>query len=202
MSKKKFKLGFLSSYGGTNMQAIIDACKDGKLNMVPAVIISNNYGSEALERARKENVPYFYLNSKTHPDEKKLDEEIKNTLIQHDVDIVILAGYMKKIGKETLAYYKGRILNIHPALLPKFGGKGMYGLNVHKAVIAGKEKETGITIHLVDDKYDHGKILAQIKIPVYEDDTPEILQKRVLKEEHKIYADTLTKICSGEIKLD
>ena len=140
--KKKFKLGFLSSHGGTNMQAIIDSCKDGGLNMIPAVIISNNYGSEALKRARKENIPNFYLSSKTHPDEKKLDEEIKNTLIQHDVDIVILAGYMKKIGKETLVHYRNRILNIHPALLPKFGGKGMYGLNVHKAVIANKEKET------------------------------------------------------------
>ena len=170
--------------------------------MVPAVIISNNYGSEALKRAKKENIPRFYLSSKTHPDEKKLDEEIKNTLIQHDVDIVILAGFMRKIGEKTLTRYKGHILNIHPALLPKFGGKGMYGLNVHKAVIAAKEKETGVTIHLIDDKYDRGKILAQVKIPVYVGDTPENLQKRVLKEEHKIYAETLVKICSGKIKLD
>ena len=117
------------------------------------------------------------------------------------IDLVILAGYMKKIGPKTLVAFSNRILNIHPALLPKHGGQGMYGLRVHEAVIAAGETESGATVHLIDAEYDEGPILQQITVPVLLDDTPETLQKRVLEKEHFLYPDTLAKIARSEIKL-
>ncbi len=195
-------IGFLASHGGSNMQAIIDAAKNGKLHAAPVVVISNNADSTALERARKEGVPGYYLSGKTHPDPDGLDVAILDTLISHKVDIVALAGYMKKLGPKTLSYFKGRVLNIHPALLPKHGGKGMYGIHVHEAVIAAREKESGVTIHLVIEEYDRGPVIAQVRVPVEPDDTPETLAARVLVEEHKLYPATLERIALGEINLD
>ncbi len=195
-------IGFLASHGGSNMQAIIDAAKKGTLHARPVVVISNNSGSTALERARNEGIPGFYLSGKTHPDPDRLDEAILNTLLAYSVDIVALAGYMKKLGPKTLARYKGRVLNIHPALLPEHGGKGMYGIHVHESVIAARETESGVTIHLVNDEYDRGPIIAQVRVPVKPDDTPEVLAARVLIEEHKLYPATLERIVTGEINLD
>ncbi len=195
-------IGFLASHGGSNMQAIIDAAKKGTLHARPVVVISNNSGSTALERARNEGIPGFYLSGKTHPDPDRLDEAILNTLLAYSVDIVALAGYMKKLGPKTLARYKGRVLNIHPALLPEHGGKGMYGIHVHESVIAARETESGVTIHLVNDEYDRGPIIAQVRVPVEPDDTPEVLAARVLIEEHKLYPATLERIVTGEINLD
>jgi len=194
-------IGFLASHGGSNMQAIIDAAKKGTLKANPVVVISNNSDSTALERARKEGIPGFYLSGKTHPDPDSLDQAILDTLIAHKVDIVALAGYMKKLGPKTLAYFRGRVLNIHPALLPKHGGKGMYGIHVHESVIAAGETESGVTVHLVNDEYDRGPILAQVRVPVKPDDTPEVLAARVLIEEHKLYPATLQRIVTGDIKL-
>ncbi len=195
-------IGFLASHGGSNMQAIIDACKAGKLNAATAVVISNNSDSRALERAKTEGIPNYYLSGKTHPDPDDLDRAIMDTLILHKVDVVALAGYMKKLGPKTLAHFRGRILNIHPALLPKFGGKGMYGIHVHEAVLAAGEKESGVTVHLVDEEYDRGPILAQVSVPVMPGDTPEALAERVLAQEHILYSATLQRIATGEIILD
>ncbi len=194
-------IGFLSSHNGSNMQAIIDFCKSGKLQALPAVIISNNNGSGALERARQEKIPWFYISGKTHPEPEKQDQAILDAMLKHDVDIIVLAGYMKKIGKKTLARFSGRILNIHPALLPKFGGKGMYGINVHKAVIASGETESGVTIHIVDAEYDTGPIIGQKRVSVEPTDTPETLAARVLKCEHIFFSEILQKISIGEIAL-
>jgi phosphoribosylglycinamide formyltransferase 1 len=194
-------IGFLASHGGSNMQAIIDACKAGKLKATPAVVISNNSASGAITRAKNEGVSYYYLSGKTHPGPGELDEAILNTFLRHKVDIVVLAGYMKKLGPGTLSHFRGRILNIHPALLPKFGGEGMYGIHVHEAVIAAGEKESGVTIHIVDEQYDTGKIVAQTRVPVMPDDTPETLAARVLVQEHILYPETLQKIAAGEIPL-
>ena len=198
----KIKIGFLASHGGSNMQAIIDAAKTGTLHANPVVVISNNSDSTALERARKEGIPAFYLSAKTHPEPDRLDQAILDTLISHHVDIIALAGYMKKLGSKTLSHFRGRILNIHPALLPKHGGKGMYGIHVHEAVIAAHEKESGVTIHLVTEEYDRGPIIAQVRVPVEPVDTPAILAARVLVEEHKLYPATLQRIVTGEINLD
>lgn len=184
------------------MQAIIDAAKKGTLQAKPVVVISNNSDSTALERARREGIPCFYLSGRTHPDPTSLDQAIRDTLVARKADIIVLAGYMKKLGPKTLSHFRGRILNIHPALLPKHGGKGMYGIRVHESVIAAHETESGVTIHLVTEEYDRGPIIAQVRVPVQPDDTPEVLAARVLIEEHKLYPATLQRIVAGEINLD
>lgn len=199
---KYLRLGFLVSHGGSNMQAIIDACRNGNLNATARVVISNNPDAFALERAKKEKIPAFCFNSKTDPNSLDLDLKILKTLQEHNVDLVILAGYMRMLGNKTLSFYKNRILNIHPALLPKFGGVGMYGQFVHKAVIDAKESTTGVTIHLVSNKYDQGSIVAQATVPVLANDTPQTLSERVLAQEHKLFWQTLKKISLGKIDLD
>lgn len=183
------------------MQAVIDACQSGCLKALPAVVISNNSESEALARAKRENIPGYHLSSKTHPDPEQLDQEMLNILSQYRVDLIILAGYMKKLGRHTLAAFQGKVLNIHPALLPQYGGQGMYGRNVHAAVLMAKEKETGVTIHLVDEEYDHGTIVAQCRVPIEDQDTVETLAQRVLEREHVFLVETLQKIAEGEIIL-
>lgn len=199
---EKLRIGFLASHNGSNMQAIIDAIKRGDLDAVPAVVISNNSNAYALERARKEGIPAYHLSIKQFNSEDELDQAILDTLVKHNVNIVCLAGYMKKIGHRVLSYYKNRILNIHPALLPKFSGKGMYGKFVHEAVLKAGETQSGCTVHIVDEIYDHGRILGQKVVPVYPDDTVETLSARVLEKEHILYPEILQKIAKGEIKLD
>lgn len=196
------RLGFLASHKGSNMQAIIDACKEGRLSAQPAVAISNNSESGALARARQEGIPACHLSSHTHPGPGALDQAICAALTRHQAEVVCLAGYMKRLGPRTLEAYRGRVLNIHPALLPKFGGKGFYGEAVHQAVLAAGEKESGPTVHLVDEKYDHGPVLAQARVPVLPGDTPETLAARVLAQEHRLYAETLQRIASGEMVLE
>jgi len=193
-------LGFLASHGGSNMQAIVDACKDGRLDAKPCVVISNNSDSMALQRARNEGIPWYHISSVTHPGPAE-DAEILRVLKRHGVDTVILAGYMKQLGTTSLQAYRGRILNIHPALLPKFGGKGMYGKRVHEAVLAAGEKVTGVTIHVLDENYDTGPIINQCQVPVLENDTADTLAERVLKHEHRLFAETLQMISDGRIRL-
>jgi phosphoribosylglycinamide formyltransferase-1 len=194
-------IGFLASHNGSNMQAIVDACKKGALEALPVVVISNNDGSGALVRAREERIPSHCINGKTHPDPEELDQAILNMMLEHAVDVIVLAGYMKKLGPKTLSHFAGRILNIHPSLLPKFGGKGMYGMHVHEAVIASGEIESGVSIHLVDAEYDTGPVIAQARVPVEPEDTPEMLATRVLEREHTFFAETLQKIVTREIIL-
>jgi len=194
-------IGFLASHGGSNMQAIVDACKSSALNATPALVVSNNGDSQALERARSEGISSQHLSSKTVSEGEDLDQVILDALVAHNVDIVVLAGYMRKIGPKVLTHFKGRILNIHPSLLPKFGGQGMYGMRVHRAVIEAGEAESGVTIHLVDGEYDTGPILAQASVPVEPGDTAEDLAARVLITEHRFFAETLQRIVDGEIAL-
>ena len=183
------------------MQAIIDACKDGRLDASPRVVISNNSGSNTLARARREEIPGYHISGKTHPSPEELDRGMLETLEMHGVNLVVLAGYMKLLGPRTISRYRGRILNIHPALLPRFGGKGLYGGAVHEAVLAAGERVTGVTIHLVDEAYDRGPIVAQCEVPVMSDDTVDSLSERVLNREHEFYVETLQKIERGELDL-
>jgi phosphoribosylglycinamide formyltransferase-1 len=194
-------LGFLASGRGSNMQAVIDACKAGRIQARPGVVISNNSRSGAIERAKREGIPHAHLSSVTHPNLDQLDQAMLDTLLSYKVDLVLLVGYMKRIGWRTLEQYAGRMLNIHPALLPRFGGQGMYGTRVHEAVLAAGERVTGVTIHLVDAEYDRGQILAQRQVPVMPDDTPELLAHRVLKHEHSLLVDTVAQIAAGELVL-
>ena len=198
---QKLIICFLASHGGSNMQSIINACKSGKLQAKPGVLISNNSESGAIERAKNEGIPFYHISSKTHPEPIVHDEAIIKVLRENSVNLICLAGYMRKLGTKVLDEYKGRILNIHPALLPKFGGEGMWGMHVHAAVLASGEKITGCTVHLVDEDYDNGRILAQSKVKVFENDTIETLAERVLIKEHELYPTILQKIAEGIIRL-
>jgi phosphoribosylglycinamide formyltransferase-1 len=195
-------IGFLASHGGSNMQAILDAIAAGALPAEARIVICNNSGARALERARAAGVPGLHLSAAALGSEEALDRAMLEALRGHGVGLVVCAGYMRKVGPRVLAAYARRMLNIHPALLPRHGGKGMYGIRVHEAVLAAGERETGVTVHLVDEVYDHGPIVAQARVPVQPGDTPEALQARVLQAEHRLYPETLRRIALGEIDLD
>jgi phosphoribosylglycinamide formyltransferase-1 len=194
-------LGFLASHGGSNLLAILTAIQEGRLPARAGVVISNNSGSGALEHARRFGVPARHLSSHTHPDPDALDRAILAALREHGATLVVLAGYMRRLGPRTLAAYAERVLNIHPALLPAFGGQGMYGLRVHEAVLAAGVRVSGCTVHLVTAEYDQGAVVAQERVPVQPGDTPETLQARVLEQEHRLYAETLRRIAAGELRL-
>ena len=199
---RKLPIGVIASHGGTNLQAIMDACANGSLDAEIRMVISNNSRSLALERARRANIATAHLSSVTHPDPARLDAAIADTLTSRGVELVALAGYMRKLGPKTLGRYRNRILNVHPALLPKFGGQGMYGERVHAAVIAAGESVSGVSVHLVDEEYDQGPVVAQAEVPVLPNDTPDTLAARVLEQEHLLYPQTIQRIASGEIDLD
>lgn len=190
---KKKKIAVFASGGGSGLQAIIDGCKEGKINAVVDMVISNNSKSKALQRARDANIAAFHFSSKTHP--CGLDDAILATLAAHEIDIIFLAGYLKKVGENILDAYKGWIFNIHPSLLPKYGGVGMHGVRVHQAVIDAGDANTGATIHRVDTGYDTGEIVSQVTVPVEKGDTAETLSARVLKQEHVLLVETLAAIC-------
>ena len=194
---KRLRIGVLASGGGSNLQSIIDRSLDGSLSGDVVLVISNNSKAKALERAVTHGIDTLHVSPVTEGSEEEVDKRITDEMTMRNVDIVVLAGYMKKVGLRLLETFRGRILNIHPALLPKFGGPGMYGMRVHEAVIAAKEKESGPTVHYVDGDYDHGNIIEQVKVPVYPDDTPDRLQKRVLVEEHKLYPYVIDKIAEN-----
>lgn len=195
------KLAFFASHNGSNAQAIIDACVAGVIKAEPVLLISNNADSGALAKARGANLQAFHFSAKSYLSTAELDEAILDVLQKNQIDLIILAGYMRMLGPAILRRYQGRVLNIHPALLPKFGGKGMYGMHVHRAVLDAREVETGVTIHLVTENYDEGPIIAQRKVPVVVGDTPELLAERVLHVEHELYVETIAKIADGVITL-
>lgn len=195
-------IAFLASHNGTNMRAIVAACREGRLRADAVALISNNGDSAAMAWAKQNRIPAVHISAKTAGSEAAADDAIAATLAQYGADLVVLAGYMRKLGPETLGSFPRRILNVHPALLPKFGGQGMYGHHVHDAVLKAGDKVTGATIHLVDDEYDHGPVVAQGRVPVEEGDTPETLAARVQAEEQKLYPETLRRIIAREIDLD
>ena len=148
---------------------------------------------------KSRNIPSYCLNKNNT---ENPNEAIFETLKRHKVNLVLLAGYRKRLDNKIIELYPNKILNIHPALLPKYGGKGMYGINVHKTVIDSTDLESGATIHLVTPKYDEGRILSQYKVPRYELDTPKTLAERVLRIEHVLYSQTLREIQKDLINLD
>ena len=166
-------LGVLASHEGTTLQSLLDACSDGRIQGRVAIVVSNNGDSGALRRARQAGVHAVHLSSRTHEDPAALDAAIQSALVAAEVDVVFLAGYMKKLGPRVLRAFEGRILNTHLALLPRFGGPGMYGDRVFEAVLEAGEAESGISIHLVDADYDTGAIVRQCRVPVFRDDAVE-----------------------------
>jgi phosphoribosylglycinamide formyltransferase-1 len=195
------RLGFLASHAGSNAQVIVDACGSCTFDAEPCVLVSNNSDAPVMARARAAGIATYHLSSHTHPDPSLLDDAILEALTRHGAALIVLAGYMKKIGPRTLARYRGRVLNIHPALLPKFGGQEMYGRRVHEEVLAAGDRVTGVTVHLADEEYDRGPILAQREVSVVRGDTVDSLAARVLEAEHALYVETLARIARGEIRL-
>lgn len=181
---KPFKLIVFASGSGTNLLNIINKIKSNELNAKVVAVISNNSGSGALQHARDNKIDSFHISSKTHADP---DSEILRISKTYQADFLILAGYMKKISSELIKEFPERILNIHPALLPKFGGEGMYGMNVHNAVVNAGEKESGATVHLVNSEYDKGRILKQMKINVDPIDTADDVRAKVQTLEYTLY---------------
>ena len=194
-------IGFLASHRGSNMQAVVDAVATGALPVKPAVLVCNNRTAEVVSRAQQRGIPCYVLNSTTHPDLEALDQAMLAALQSHGCDVIVLAGFMKKIGPRVLSAFHGHIINIHPSLLPKHGGQGMYSRHVHQAVLDARETVTGVTIHLVNDEYDEGRVLAQCEVPVASDDTVETLAERVLSREHAFLVETLASIVTGKIRL-
>jgi phosphoribosylglycinamide formyltransferase-1 len=194
------RLAILASHEGTTLQAVLDAVAQGRLPADVVVVISNNRDAGALTRARAAGVPAVHLSSATHPHPEELDQAIAETLASARVDLVLLAGYLKKLGPRVLGDYGGRILNTHPALLPKFGGQGMYGSRVHEAVLASGDTESGVSIHLVDAGYDTGPLLAQCRVPVMPGDSATALAARVQAREREFVVETLVGIASGTLE--
>jgi phosphoribosylglycinamide formyltransferase-1 len=191
------RLAVLASHEGTTLQAILDAIVAGRLSATVAVVVSNNRDSGALRRARAMGVPAVHLSSATHPDPEDLDLAIREALASARVDLVLLAGYLKKLGAKVLGQYKCRIVNTHPALLPKFGGKGMYGSRIYEAVLAAGDSETGVSVHLVEADYDTGRVIAQCRIPVFEGDSVEGLASRVQEREREFIVETLAALAAN-----
>jgi phosphoribosylglycinamide formyltransferase-1 len=179
-------LAVFASGGGSNLQALIDAAKSGVFHGQVSAVISNSSKAYALTRARNELIPAYHISSVTIPDPEQFAGRIREVLETHAVNLIVLAGYMKLLPSSIIRLYRSRIINIHPALLPKYGGPGMYGIHVHKAVMASGDKISGATVHFVDEAYDSGAILIQRTVPVLPGDDPETLARRVLTVEHEI----------------
>ena len=194
-------IGILASHEGTTMQAVADACRKGDLSARIAIVISNNTDSMALKRAARAGIKSAYLSRTNCPCPEELDANICTHLVSERVDIVLLAGYLKKVGPITLTKFRGRIFNTHPALLPKYGGKGMYGRHVHKAVLEAGELETGISVHLVDAEYDTGPVVAQCRVPVERGDSVETLSARVHERERLFVVEVLGNMADNTIQL-
>ena len=177
------RLAVLASGRGSNLQAIIEHFDNLARERVAkvALVASNRADSPALLRAATASIDI------AHFDESDDGSELLALLQKFRIDLVVLAGYLKRIPSKVIREYAGRIINIHPALLPAFGGEGMYGARVHEAVIASGARETGVTVHLVDDEYDRGAIIAQWRVFIDESDTPDTLAARVLNVEHVVY---------------
>lgn len=198
---KRLRIGVLASGGGTNLQSIIDSCERGEIDGDVVVVVTNVPDAYALKRAEKHGIEaYCFPNEGVSREQHEAD--VVECLEKHDVDLVCLAGYLRMLTPGMVDRYRGKILNTHPALLPSFGGKGMHGIHVHRAVLDYGVKVSGCTIHVVTAEVDGGPIVLQKAIPVLEDDTPESLQERILKEEHKLYPRAVQLFAQGKVKIE
>lgn len=196
------RLGVLVSGGGTNLQAILDAVADGRLAAEVAVVISDRPGVHALDRASAAGVPTEVHRLDSYPTRDAFSRAVAETLQQHGADWVVLAGWLKIFTAPFLSVYGGRTINTHPALLPSFGGPGMYGHYVHEAVLAYGCKVSGCTIHFVEEAVDAGPVIAQVAVPVLDDDTPDTLSARILPAEHRALVAALGWLAAGRVKVE
>ena len=191
------------SGGGTNLQAIMDAIDSGKITNTQIIaVISNNPGVKALERAEKYGVPGICMSPKSYPDRAAFNESFTQKMVELAPDLVVLAGFLVKIPEQMVARFSGRIVNIHPALIPSFCGVGYYGLKVHEKALERGVKVTGATVHFVNEGMDEGPIIAQKPVMVEDGDTPEILQRRVMEQaEWIILPQAIDDVANGRLEI-
>ncbi len=193
------RIGAMASGGGTNLQAIIDACKEGKISGDVVVVVSDRQDAGALERARTHGIEAMHVHvPKTGtPEWEEADRKIAQVLVERDIDLVVMAGYMRKIGPALIEAFRHRIMNIHPGLLPAFPG-----VEVQWDAVAHGVKIAGPTVHFADEDFDHGPIIIQAAVPVLPGDTGQDLADRILKQEHRIYPQAIQWFAEGRLQID
>ncbi len=203
MLKDKVKIAVLVSGGGTNLQALIDAEKRGELgNGKISLVLSSKEGVYALERASQNNIPSLVLARKDYADIKDYSKALAQKLVEENIELVVLAGFLTIIDEQVYQAFPNKILNVHPALIPSFCGKGYYGLKVHQAALEKGVKISGATVHIVTPECDAGPIVLQKAVEVKEGDTPESLQRRIMEEaEWKILPEAVRLFCDGKIEI-
>ena len=193
------RIAVLVSGGGTNLQAIMDAVADGKItNTEIATVISNNKNAYALERAAKAGIPNCCISPKDYADRAQFHEALLAALDEAQVDLIVLAGFLVVIPEMMIRKYRNRIINIHPSLIPKYCGDGFYGMRVHRAVVENGEKESGCTVHYVDEGTDTGEIIAQARVKLDADDTAESVAAKVLEKEHELLPRVVAALCKNQ----
>ena len=197
ISGKRLVLGILASGRGSNLQAIIDAIEEGELCAEIGVVLSNKKEAQALQRAQKYQIPAISINPKRHPSREAYDAAVCEALEAHHVDLVVLAGYMRLLTRQLLGPFEGKIINIHPSLLPAFPG-----LNAQRQALAYGVKVSGCTVHFVDEEMDHGPIIAQSSVSVLEDDTESSLSERILVEEHRLLPEVIRRYEKGMLAVE
>ncbi len=195
-------IAVFASGRGSNFRAILTAIEEGQLPAHITLLLSNNSSSGALELARSLNIPAVHLSLKQCSSEEHYIGTMLNLLERHEVDLIALAGYMKRVPNSVIQKFRNRVLNIHPALLPAFGGVGMYGLRVHEAAIAAGVKVSGATVHIVDEEYDRGPIIVQRVVEVSPTDTPETLAAKILPVEHELYPKVLAAFAANRVHIE
>ncbi|NTU92212.1 MAG: phosphoribosylglycinamide formyltransferase [Chlorobiaceae bacterium] len=193
------RLAVFCSGTGSNFRALFHAIRDRELPAEIVLCLSNRSECGAFDFAREQGMETMFISEKQFGSPDDFGRAMLGALQERNIEYILLAGYMRKVPDAVIEAYTDRILNIHPALLPKFGGAGMYGIHVHKAVIAAGESESGATVHLVNEEYDKGRILLQSKVAVLPGDTPETLAERVLNCEHILYPDALEQFLAGKL---
>ena len=196
------KIAVFVSGGGSNFIAIHHQIIQGNILGKIVMVFSNNPNCGAIKFAEENSIPIFIINAARYPNAHTRDEFLLETCLKAEIDLICLAGFMKMLPQNIVKQYEYRILNIHPGLLPEFGGKGFYGTRVHEAVINTGKRESGATVHFVDEIYDHGPIILQKKVEVMETDTPESLAARVLKLEHELFPEVVKAFCENKIIME
>jgi phosphoribosylglycinamide formyltransferase-1 len=195
-------LGFFASGSGSNFEAVARRCQSGEIDATPAVVICNVPNAGVFQRAKALQVAGYLVRREDFAEGRDFAARLLEILHGHKVELILMAGYLRKLPGTLLRTFPNRVLNIHPALLPAFGGKGMYGRCVHEAVLEAGCRVTGVTVHLADEAYDHGPIVMQRCVKVIEGDTPESLAARVLEVEHQIYGDTVKLFVQNRVRVE
>jgi phosphoribosylglycinamide formyltransferase-1 len=199
----RLKIAVFASGRGSNFESILNSIESGKIKNTEIVcVLSNKSDAGALEFAKRKNIPAVHISRQQYLTNDDFASSLIKRMDEFEVNFIVLAGYMKILSPVIVRKFKNRIINIHPALLPRFGGKGMYGIHVHEAVLKSGENISGASVHIVDEEYDHGPILMQETVNIDENETVETLAAKVLKVEHKIYPEVVRLFSESKIKIE